>query len=470
MRFHCKKYYSKQFFSSFDKLDFYNIPYKDLEGELSSPLVKQYLEQHIQINDNIEIFDKKEILNVNLEQISLDLVEIFKNYKRAESNSNIQALHTQTQEKIRTIKPTITKFQKTFQNVFTEEILDTNIHIPHTSRLFNQGRRQLAELLENIQKSEDKAKSLMENETNSHILTLAALGAYYVSSPIISFLAKTFIESRVLLFIVRLLFSFNPIGAVIVIISLVFEIIQYFIVEKEKSELKIKIYEFFCIAYEILQSLSKQNSSLASIINFDAKYSGNKISYTLNDIQIQKYFTTLNLTSSDKALMYTCIIKDAKKQEDTISIETQQVHSSVEFAYSEFPLIKEKTLENKDIITSSAFDHLKNITTQFHNLLLIQTPYFTSSLALDFLLQSQQKDRIILCLSNIIESDNSYYQIQNSLRDVLLANNASQARKTIVFLNVIEEVNKKKFFENFKNQVLGNFTALEAEYNKEHFF
>ncbi|WP_144670691.1 hypothetical protein [Campylobacter jejuni] len=458
----------ENFFSNFDELNF-NPNYQNFEAQLSSLTLKENLECNFK-NENIKIIDTKEIPNINLEQLSIDLVEIFNQYKQVREETDITAIQQKVGEKINAISITLETFQNLSQDLFQNEKLDeTYLYTPNTSYLFKKGRKELDELLEKIEKTQTKANALMNNESNVHILTLTSLSLYYSHSLVITHLAKYFIKKQALFFVVRLFFISNPILALILILDLICEIVKYFVLEQSKSKLKVQIYKLFCIIDEILQSVSKQNSPLAAIVNFDAKYYGNKISFKLGDTIFQKYLTTPNSNTTDKALMYSFAI-NAKQTQDNIALQNQRLNPSVEFAFSEFPLFSKDTkIKNSDIINSSAFDHLKNITTQFSNFLFIQTPYFTSTLTLDFLLQSLANDKVILCISNIVESQNIHFQIQNHIRDTLIEKSNSEARKTILFLNLIQNIDKKIFFKNFKTQIEQNFKALEDKYKETNF-
>lgn len=458
----------EKFFSNFDELNF-NPNCQDFEAQLSSLILKEHLERHFK-NENIKIIDIKEIPNINLEQLSTDLVEIFNQYKQIQEETDITTIQQKVGEKINAISTTLETFQNLSQDLFQNEKLDeTYLYTPNTSYLFKKGKKELEELLEKIKKAQTKANALMMNESNAHILTLAPLSLYYSHSLVITHLAKHFIKKQALLFVLRLFFIANPILALILILDLIYEIITYFVLERSKSKLKVQIYKFFCIIDEILQSVSKQNSPLAAIVNFDAKYYGNKISFKLGDTIFQKYLTTPTSNTTDKALMYSFAINE-KQTQDNIALQNQRLNPSVEFAFSEFPLFSKDTkIKNSDIINSSAFDHLKNITTQFSNFLFIQTPYFTSTLTLDFLLQSLANDKVILCVSNIVESQNIHFQIQSHIRDTLIEKSNSEARKTILFLNLIQNIDKKIFFKNFKTQIEQNFKALEDKYKETNF-
>ncbi|MGJ0125583.1 hypothetical protein [Campylobacter coli] len=458
----------EKFFSNFDELNF-NPNCQDFEAQLSSLILKEHLERHFK-NENIKIIDIKEIPNINLEQLSTDLVEIFNQYKQIQEETDITTIQQKVGEKINAISTTLETFQNLSQDLFQNEKLDeTYLYTPNTSYLFKKGKKELEELLEKIKKAQTKANALMMNESNAHILTLASLSLYYSHSLVITHLAKHFIKKQALLFALRLFFIANPILALILILDLIYEIITYFVLERSKSKLKVQIYKFFCIIDEILQSVSKQNSPLAAIVNFDAKYYGNKISFKLGDTIFQKYLTTPTSNTTDKALMYSFAINE-KQTQDNIALQNQRLNSFVEFAFSEFPLFSKDTkIKNSDIINSSAFDHLKNITTQFSNFLFIQTPYFTSTLTLDFLLQSLANDKVILCVSNIVESQNIHFQIQSHIRDTLIEKSNSEARKTILFLNLIQNIDKKIFFKNFKTQIEQNFKALEDKYKETNF-
>lgn len=456
----------EKFFSNFDELNFNNPSYKDFEAQLSSLTLKEGLERNFK-NENIKIINTKEIPNIDLGQLSIELVEIFNQYKQVQKETDITTIQQKVGQKISAISTTLETFQNLSQDLFQNEKLDeTYLYTPNTSYLFKKGRKELDELLKKIEKARIKANALMNNESNAHILTLASLSLYYSHSLAITHLAKHFIKKQALLFVVRLFFISNPILALVLILELVYEITKYFVLERSKSELKVQIYKLFCIIDEILQSVSKQNSPLAAIVNFDAKYYGNKISFKLGDTIFQKYLTTPNSNTTDKALMYGFTINE-KQAQDNIILQNQRLSYSIEFAFSGFPLFSKDTkIKNSDIINSSAFDHLKNITTQFSNFLFIQTPYFTSTLTLDFLLQSLTNDKVILCISNIVESQNIHFQIQSHIRDTLIEKSNSEARKTILFLNLIQNIDKKIFFKNFRTQIEQNFKALEDKYKE----
>ncbi|MCW1361128.1 hypothetical protein OLQ22_09055 [Campylobacter jejuni] len=145
----------EKFFSNFDELNF-NPNYQDFEAQLSSLTLKENLERNFK-NENIKIIDIKEIPNINLEQLSIDLVEIFNQYKQVEEEADITAIRQKVGEKINAISTTLETFQNLSQELFQNEKLDkTYLYTPNTSYLFKKGRKELDELLKKIEKHKQK--------------------------------------------------------------------------------------------------------------------------------------------------------------------------------------------------------------------------------------------------------------------------------------------------------------------------
>ncbi len=460
------------------------------KGLISSKVIEEHIKQSQHNNSKLVMLNGDEVLGINLWQYANKLYEISQKY----TNNDIK-----TKDTIQAIKDSIVNITKTLQqsktqyeNVFQVNTLD-GIDISITQHVFSNGKKQIQELLNDINKANTDATMLAKNEANKMLTMLVGCNISLSHSSIVLYFANKYLSRGVLLWVIRICFSISPQGAVLFLIFITLSSI-YKLITKDDT-LKIKIYEFYCVLNAILRQVHYHDGTISALVNFNQNISGNVIIF---DERALKYLTSplsnridslIDPSMLDKAIVYNLDLASIQPQtrnnihisitsllkQSNLIVRSSQNNKKRLFAFSTFPNIQAKgSLGDNDIINTSAFKHIKNLATQFSNFLFIQSPHFTSTLMLDMILQSFKishqsnkpiNNKSILIITNPLEATSPHYKIYEYLKSQC----NSSIQQNVLFLNIIHRIEKQTLFVNFKTQILENYKFIESAYNKEYY-
>ncbi|TQR56561.1 hypothetical protein [Campylobacter troglodytis] len=433
---------------------------------------------------NILLLDEIDIIGINMSDMYEKLFEILKQYESG--NIDTKQSIKDIDEYIQTIKNTVNNFKTRYANLFKEDT-SNDINMYNTQQLFNKSSQKLETLLDDIGKSQNEATIMAKNQTNKMLVVLMGLNVYYSHSSIVMACAMNLLHTNSILFrIIQSCFAITPYGATISLIVLVGIALFYISSLKNNHNLKIKLYEFYAVLNSISQKINKQNTYLASIINIDKKYSGNIM---LLNKKVIKYLTKplhnhiymlLNDSFIDKSYICTTLNKNQVIDLNIVSLleqnSTQENHlikpGKHQFAISIYPHIKKQNIENSDIINTSAFKHLKSIILEFSDFLFIQSPYFSSTIALDMISQSFSKshennnyiaNKYMLFITNPISISSPHYKISEFVKTQCRSNN--NIKDNVLFLNTINRINKQQLLSNFTEQIKKYYTTIPNTQN-----
>ena len=483
-------------FTQMDKV-LANTNIQEINGLISREIIKEYFEnQYTNGKEKLHLktLDDDKILSINFWQYANELYGIFKKYENGDIKA--KAAIENIDGHIKKIVDILKQFKSRYEDTFQNTKLD-NIEIKTTQDLFAKGKEQIEELLNDIEKAKNDAQMLAKNQTYKTIFKLAGLTFYCSHSSLVLSFANQYLRNRAILWMARICLGISPYLAVASLIVLALYSI-YKLATKD-DDLKISIFEFYCVLNAIMRQSYHYDGMINALVNFDKGVSGNIIAFGDDAL---RYFTSplpydigkliggVRANFIDEAMLYK--IPNVKNDNDIINnvfssleqnnLNTQnsKANNGELFAFSTFPNIaKDSILQDSDITNTSAFRHLKNITTQFSNFLLIQSPHFASGLMLDMLLQSFKtspqnnqfiENKFALFITNPSEVNSMHYKIEKHIRSI--CNNDSLQHNTL-FLNTINCVEKKAVFERFKQQISDNYKKLEAYYknyyNKKHY-
>ena len=459
------------------------------KGLVSSKTIEEYIKQSQHNNLELIIVNSDEVLGINLWQYANKLYEISQQYEDNDTKTEeaIQAI----EHSIAEIKNVLQQSKTQYKNVFQAYTLD-GIEIGITQHVFSNSKKQIQELLEDINKAKANATILANNEVNKMLAMLVGANVYLSHASIVLYFANKYLSRGVLLWVIRICFSISPQGAVLFLIFITLSSI-YKLVTKDDT-LKIKIYEFYCVLNAILRQVHYHDGAISAFVNFNQNISGNVIVF---DQRALKYLTSplsshidslIDPSMLDKAIIYNIDLANIQSQtrnnidtnitsllkQSNLVVQSSQANNKRLFAFSTFPNIQAKNLGDNDIINTSAFKHLKNIATQFSNFLFIQTPNFTSTLTLDLILQSfkvsHQNDspinnKSILIVTNPLEVTSPHYKIYEYMKSQC----NSTIQHNVVFLNVVNRIEKKTLFDRFKTIILKNYKHVETAYNEKYY-
>lgn len=459
------------------------------KGLVNSKTIEEYIKQSQHNNLELIIVNGDEVLGINLWQYANKLYEISQKHTNNDTKTEeaIQAI----EHSIAEIKNVLQQSKTQYKNVFQANTLD-GIEIGITQHVFSNSKKQIQELLEDINKAKANAKILANNETNKMLTMLVGANVYLSHGSIVLYFANKYLSRGVLLWVIRICFGISPQGAALFLVFIALSSI-YKLVTKDDT-LKIKIYEFYCVLNAILRQVHYRDGAINALVNFNQNISGNVIVF---DERALKYLTSplsshidslIDPSMLDKAIIYNIDLTNIQPQtrnninisitsllkQSNLIVQSSQNNKKRLFAFSTFPNIQAKNLGDNDIINTSAFKHLKNIATQFSNFLFIQSPNLTSTLTLDLILQSfkvsHQNDnpinnKSILIVTNPLEVTSPHYKIYEYMK--------SQCNSTIqynvVFLNVVNRIEKKTLFDRFKTIILKNYKYVETAYNEKYY-
>lgn len=459
------------------------------KGLVSSKTIEEYIKQSQHNSSELIIVNSDEVLGINLWQYANKLYEISRQYEDNDTKTEeaIQAI----EHSIAEIKNVLQQSKTQYENVFQANTLD-GIEIGITQHVFSNSKKQIQELLEDINKAKANATILANNETNKMLAMLVGANMYLSHGSIVLYFANKYLSRGVLLWVIRICFSISPQGAVLFLIFITLSSI-YKLITKDDT-LKIKIYEFYCVLNAILRQVHYHDGAISAFVNFNQNISGNVIVF---DQRALKYLTSplsshidslIDPSMLDKAIIYNIDLANIQSQtrnnidtnitsllkQSNLVVQSSQANNKRLFAFSTFPNIQAKNLGDNDIINTSAFKHLKNIATQFSNFLFIQTPNFTSTLTLDLILQSfkvsHQNDnpinnKSILIVTNPLEVTSPHYKIYEYMKSQC----NSTIQHNVVFLNVVNRIEKKTLFDRFKTIILKNYKHVETAYNEKYY-
>lgn len=457
---------------------------QSLEALLSDKFLHNYLANNHYGVQNIPPLNENKIVGIDMLNMYAKLFAILQQYESG--NIDAKTSINEIDEYIQTIKNTVNNFKSRYANLFKKDTLN-DVNIYNTQQLFSKSSQKLDILLDDIGKSQDKATIMAENQTNKMLVVLMGLNVYYSHSSVVMACAIRLLQPNSVLFrIIQSCFAITPYGAIISLIALAGIALFYISNLKNNHNLKIKLYEFYAVLNSISQKINEQNTYLASIINIDKKYSGNIM---LFDKKVIKYLTKplyadisklLNDSFIDKP--YICTIFNKNQFIDlniTSLLEPNTTQENIpikqnkhQFAISIYPHIKKNNIENNDIISTSAFKHLKSIVLGFSNFLFIQSPYFSSTIALDMIAQSFSKshennnyiaNKYMLFVTNSISMNSPHYGISELIKSHCRSNN--NIKDSVLFLNVINRINKQQLLLNFDKQIKKYYTMISNKQN-----
>ncbi|TQR53051.1 hypothetical protein [Campylobacter troglodytis] len=434
---------------------------------------------------------KDEILGIDTKEMLQKLFDMHQKYISKEGDR--QQLKSDIQQFIDSTIKTIEKLKVKHKNIFQQDILDL-INIGHSKIAFEKGMDNIDKLLSDLRNANKEAKEMAKNEASKTLIMLLSKVFWHTHSGMMTYIVTSLPKANVIMInLFRTLPFSNPYIAFAVILALCFWAIWRFFDFKESNELKIEIYRLYIVLNNIVQYINKQDSFLVNIINFNKKISGNvffekaDIKYITSPSQMHNIQTIMpknNTNIIDKIVLCKISHKESFKDLEFSSLLTTKetayskasYHKNQYFALSIFPIIKEQ-LQDSDITNASAFKHLKNLTLQFNNFLFIKTPYLSSTIMLDMILQSitqssqQNKpliEKYMLFITLAPQIDSPQYKTYNFIKEVCNNNNILQNK--VLFLNTINQIEKQVIFENFRQVVYENYTQLERCYNNKHKF
>ncbi len=476
-------------FTQMDKV-LANTNIQEINGLISREIIKEYFEnQYTGDKEKLHLktlYDDK-MLSINFWQYANELYEIFKKYENGniEADGAIKAIDGHIKEIVNILEQFKSRYKDTFRNTKLD-----NIEIKTTQDLFAKGKEQIEELQKDIKKAKTDAQMLAKNQTYKTIFKLAGLTFYCSHSSLVLSFANQYLRNRAILWMARICLGISPYLAVASLIVLA--LYSIYKLATNNNDLKISIFEFYCVLNAIMRQSYHYDGVINALVNFDKGVSGNIIAFGDSAL---RYFTSplpydsklidsVRANFIDEAMLYK--IPNVKNYNDIINnvfslleqnnLNTQnsKANNGELFAFSTFPNIaKDSVLRDSDITNTSAFRHLKNITTQFSNFLLIQSPHFASGLMLDMLLQSFKtspqnnqfiENKFALFITNPSEVNSMHYKIEKHIRSI--CDNSLQYNT--LFLNTINCVEKKAVFERFKQQISDNYKKLEAHFNEKY--
>lgn len=457
---------------------------QSLEALLSDKFLHNYLANNHYDTQNISPLNENKIVGIDMLDMYAKLFAILQQYE----SGNIDAKQSikDIDEYIQTIKNTVNNFKSRYANLFKEDTLN-DVNIYNTRQLFSKSSQKLDILLDDIGKSQNEATIMAKNQTNKILVALMGLNIYCSHSSIVMACAIKLLQPNSILFrTIQSSFAMTPYGAIISLIVLSGITLFYISSLKNNHNLKIKFYEFYAVLNSISQKINEQNTYLTNIINVDKKFYGNIM---LFDKKVIKYLTKplctdistlLNDSFIDKPYICTITHKNHFANLNIASLlepnTTQENHlikqSKYQFAISIYPHIKKNNIENSDIINTSAFKHLKSIILGFSDFLFIQSPYFSSTIALDMISQSFSKshennnyivNKYMLFITNPISISSPHYKIGEFIKLHCRSNN--NIKDNVLFLNTINRINKQQLLSNFAKQIKKYYTMILNKQN-----
>lgn len=457
-----------------------------IQGSISDPTIQEYIQKHSSESTNkeqLKFLDHSNVLKIPIYEYINKLHEALKQYEEQNDTKKIKA---QINTDIAQITKSIEDFLKHYENVFNNDTLNT-LEIRTTKDFFAQAREQAKAMKDQISQATAKAHELKKNYTHKTIAELIGHTLYFSHSGIVLHFANQYLSRGMVIWILKACLRINPYFAIFALLVSVIAAL-YKLISSNDEDTKIKIYELYCVLNSLITQIRTQNGAIGMLVDIDKSVSGNamfinnkslryltaSLPYSLNALTPNEH----NLI--DEAICYNVYAEKNLPSnipslftENNLPVDSVSNSSDRVFTFSTFPSVTKNSLQDKDIINTSAFKHLKHIMLQFSSFLCIQSPHFTSTLVLDMLLQSFKTspqsnqpihDKIMLFITNPLEIDSLHYKIheyiQTQSRDSLQDN--------VVFLNTLSRIEKEPLFQRFKNQILTNYQNLETLYNDKY--